>query len=76
MLLVFSPFRFAADFEASVSVTAGRSEDELLAVGLSAHLEGPQPWVASGTAWFEFLFVDVRFHVEFGGSPAPRPRRT
>jgi hypothetical protein len=70
VLLVFSPFSFSAHFEASVSVTAGNSDNELLAVALSAHLEGPKPWYASGQASFDFFGINVPFNIEVGGAAA------
>ena len=74
VLLVFSPFSFAVDFEASVAVTAGSGDHELLAVSLSAHLEGPKPWACSGRAEFTFLDIDVRFEIDVGGNtPAEAP---
>ena len=74
VLLVFSPFSFAVDFEASVAVTAGSGDHELLAVSLSAHLEGPKPWACSGRAEFTFLDIDVRFEIDVGGdTPAEAP---
>ncbi|MCI0636352.1 MAG: hypothetical protein L0206_20920, partial [Actinobacteria bacterium] len=76
VLLVFSPFAFIADFHASVDVTAGSSDNELVAVSLTARLEGPKPWFASGTAEFDFFGIDVPFHVEVGGSaPDEAPPR-
>jgi hypothetical protein len=71
VLLVFSPFAFVVDFEASVTVTAGSGEHELLAVDLSAHLEGPKPWYATGHASFDFLGIDVPFEIEVGASSPP-----
>ncbi len=68
VLLVFSPFAFVADFHAGVSVTAGDSDRELLAVSLAAHLEGPQPWYATGRASFDFFGLDVAFELEVGGA--------
>ena len=74
VLLVFSPFAFIVDFEASVTVTAGSGDHELFHVSLSAHLEGPTPWYATGHARFEFLLVDVRFDIEVGDrSPDEAP---
>jgi hypothetical protein len=74
VLLVFSPFAFVVDFEASVSVTAGSGDHELFAVSLSAHLEGPKPWYATGHARFTFLTIDVKFEIEVGGDqPAQAP---
>jgi hypothetical protein len=68
VLLVFSPFAFIVDFHASVAVTAGDGDKELLAVSLAAHLEGPKPWYATGTASFDFFGLDVSFDVEVGGA--------
>jgi hypothetical protein len=70
VLLVLTPFSFAADFQVSVTVTAGSSDREVTAIWLSAHLEGPKPWYATGTARFDFFGIDVPFHVEFGGPAA------
>ena len=72
VLLVFSPFSFTVDFEASVAVTAGSGDHELLAVSLAAHLEGPQPWACSGHARFTFIGIDVGFEFDVGGNV---PRR-
>jgi hypothetical protein len=69
VLLVLTPFSFVADFEASVAITAGTGDHELLAVSLAAHLEGPDPWACSGSARFTFLGIDVRFEIDVGGSP-------
>jgi len=68
VLLNFSPFSFVATFAAGVTITAGSSDNELLAVELSARLEGPDPWAASGTARFRFLGVNVSFEFAVGGS--------
>lgn len=68
VLLVLAPFSFSASLYAGVSVTAGSSDKELLAVGLSAHLEGPKPWIVSGTAEFDFFGLNVTFAVSFGGA--------
>ncbi len=74
VLLVFSPFSFSVDFEASVAVTAGSGDHELLAVSLTAHLGGPKPWACSGSAQFTFLDIDVRFEIDVGGNtPAEAP---
>ena len=71
VLLVFSPFSFTVDFEASVAVTAGSGDHELLAVSLAAHLEGPQPWACSGHARFTFIGIDVGFEFDVGGNVPP-----
>jgi hypothetical protein len=68
VLLNFSPFSFVATFAAGVTITAGSSDNELLAVELSARLEGPDPWAASGTARFRFLGINVSFEFAVGGS--------
>jgi hypothetical protein len=68
VLLVLSPFAFSAGFHASVSVTAGSGDNELLAVSLSAHLDGPKPWYATGRASFDFFGIDVAFDFEVGGA--------
>jgi hypothetical protein len=68
VLLVFSPFAFVADFRAGVAVTAGDGDRELLAVELEAHLEGPKPWFATGSARFDFFGIDVKFELEVGGA--------
>jgi hypothetical protein len=74
VLLVFSPFSFSVDFEASVAITAGSGDHELLAVSLAAHLEGPKPWACSGHANFTFLGIDVGFEFDVGGNaPAEAP---
>jgi hypothetical protein len=72
VLLVLTPFSFSAGFDASVTVTAGSSDRELTSIWVSAHLEGPKPWFATGTASFSFFGIDVPFHVEFGGPTAPQ----
>lgn len=64
VLLVFSPFSFTAAMQLSVSVSAG--DNELLAVDLSAQLDGPAPWYTCGYARFDFFGIDVRFDFEFG----------
>ena len=76
VLLVLSPFSLQADFEASVAVTAGSGDHELLAVSLSAHLEGPAPWACSGSARFAFLGIDVRFEIDVGANPPAQAPRT
>jgi hypothetical protein len=68
VLLVFSPFKFVADFHASVSVTAGDGDKELIAVSLAAHLEGPEPWYVTGRASFDFFGIDVKFELDVGGA--------
>ncbi len=70
VLLVLAPFSFSAGFHASVSVTAGSSDKELLAVSLSAHLDGPKPWSATGQASFDFFGIEVAFDFEVGGAAA------
>ncbi len=75
VLLVFSPFSFAADAHAQVEVTAGSTE--LIVAELAVHLEGPQPWYATAYGRFEFLGVGVRFDIAIGGAAGAEapPRR-
>src|SRR5262249_42544423 len=77
VLLQFSPFELVADFVASVAITAGDDDKELLSASLTARLEGPQPWFATGTASFDLLGLDVAFDVAVGSSapPALPPRQ-
>src|SRR5262249_15287487 len=77
VLLQFSPFELVADFVASVGITAGDGDKELVSASLTAHLEGPQPWLATGTASLDLLGIDVEFDVAFGASapPALPPRQ-
>ncbi len=74
VLLVFSPFAIIADLSAGVSVSAG--DRELFGVHLSVALEGPQPWLASGRAEFEFFGIGVDFAFDIGhhavGAPPGR----
>jgi uncharacterized protein DUF6603 len=66
VLLVFSPFAFVVDTGAKVSVTAGGAD--LVHADLTIHLEGPKPWYATGSGDVDFLGLDVRFDVTFGGA--------
>lgn len=68
VLLQFDPFAIIADMYASVGVYSGNKE--LMGVHLSAHLEGPKPWYASGIASFKFFGIKINFSVEVG-SKAP-----
>ncbi|HEY7075039.1 MAG TPA: DUF6603 domain-containing protein, partial [Solirubrobacteraceae bacterium] len=72
VLLRFSPFEIRADASAGVGVYSG--EKELLGVSLSVHLEGPEPWYASGDAEFKFFGVNVKFDFAVGGHAPPEPR--
>jgi hypothetical protein len=69
VLLQFSPFLFVAEASAGVGVYAGNRE--LMGVSLDLHLEGPDPWYASGSARFTFFIVKVRFAFAVGGRAAP-----
>lgn len=77
VLLVFVPFSFVADFYASVAITAGSSDRELLAVSLGARLEGPEPWYTTGYASFDFLGIGVRFEFAAGAAASveAKPRQ-
>jgi hypothetical protein len=72
LLLVLKPLKFLARATAGVSVSAG--DRELFGVQLTARLEGPQPWYATGTAVFNFFGLDVDFGFEIGGQPGGAPR--
>jgi hypothetical protein len=61
-----------ADASAGVGVYA--NDKELLGVSLSVHLEGPQPWYASGDATFKFFGVNVKFDFAVGGHAPPELR--
>jgi hypothetical protein len=68
VLLVFSPFSFSAGIHAGVAITAGSGDKELLAVDLSARLEGPEPWHATGRASFDFFGLNASIEIEIGGT--------
>ena len=68
VLLVFSPFSFTAGLHAGVAITAGSGDKELLAVDLSAQLEGPEPWHATGRASFDFFGLNASIDIEIGGT--------
>lgn len=72
VLLRFAPFALVADASAGVGVYAGSKE--LMGVQLDVHLEGPQPWYASGYARFTFFGVRVTFDVTVGGHAPPQVR--
>ena len=72
VLLVFKPFKIVAGASAGVSISAG--EKELFGVRLRAHLEGPEPWYATGRATFTFFGLDVDFGFDIGTRPGGEPR--
>jgi hypothetical protein len=72
VLLRFAPFLILAEASAGVGVYA--NDKELLGVSLTVHLEGPQPWYASGNARFKFFGIDVKFDFAVGGHAPPEPR--
>ncbi len=72
VLLIFSPFRIVADMSAGVGIYAGNKE--LMGVDLAAHLEGPEPWFASGYASFKFFGLKVEFAIEVGGQAVGEPK--
>ncbi len=71
VLLIFSPFRIVADMAAGVGIYAGGKE--LMGVDLAAHLDGPEPWFASGHASFKFFGLKVAFELEVGGRAGGEP---
>lgn len=72
ILLQFNPFAIIADIAAAVGVYSG--DKELMGVYLAAHLEGPKPWFASGTAEFKFFGIKVKFNVEVGSKAPDEPK--
>lgn len=72
VLLIFSPFKIVADMSAGVGIYSG--DKELMGVDLAAHLEGPEPWYASGQASFKFFGLKVEFDLEVGGKAAGEPK--
>ena len=72
VLLVLKPFKLVARATAGVSISAG--DKELLGVDLSARLEGPEPWFATGYASFTFFGFDVDFGFEIGSQAGGEPR--
>ena len=45
-----------------------------MGVDLAAHLEGPEPWYASGHASFKFFGLKVQFDLEVGGKAPGEPK--
>ena len=66
VLFQFSPFKFIARIYAMVEIKAGSMT--LLSIKLDLQLEGPTPWIASGTGSFSILFfeISVSFRVQWG----------
>ncbi len=66
VLFQFSPFHIDAHCWARLAVRAGDSD--LLSLSLDFRLQGPTPWIATGTASFKILFfkVSVEFEKRFG----------
>lgn len=69
VLIVFSPFSIVTDIGAGIGVYA--NDKELMGVDLQVHLEGPEPWYASGKAEFKFFGIKVKFKIELGGKQLP-----
>ena len=65
ILLRFNPFLIITDASAGVGVFA--ENKEITGVNLSVHLEGVDPWYATGNASFKFFFVKVKFQFTVGG---------
>jgi hypothetical protein len=72
VLLVLKPFKIVAGATAGVSISAG--DKEMLGVDLTARLEGPEPWYATGRATFTFFGFDVEFGFEIGDRAGGEPR--
>lgn len=59
-LFYFSPFHFVVSISGGVTVRF--KGHKLASIRLRLELSGPAPWNAQGTAKFEILFWDVKFH--------------
>jgi hypothetical protein len=68
VLFQFSPFKFIADFGASVALR--RHSSVIMSIHVSGQLSGPKPWDAKGSASVSFFFfsISVPFHVTWGDS--------
>jgi hypothetical protein len=76
-LVRWSPtFYFEIDLSAGVSLFA--FGESFASVDLSLHLEGPGPWIASGSASISLLFFDVDLDIPRivwgSGDPTPPPQ--
>lgn len=76
VLIQFDPFKFQADFHASVQLKRGSTN--LFKVKVEGSLAGPRPLHVRGKATFEIFWCD--FSVGFNktlvsGEPPPRPER-
>jgi hypothetical protein len=69
-------FHFEIDLSAGVSLYA--FGESFASVDLSLHLEGPGPWIASGSASLSLLFFDVDLDIPRivwgSGDPTPPPQ--
>ncbi|HTE29599.1 MAG TPA: DUF6603 domain-containing protein [Chryseolinea sp.] len=68
VLFQFSPFKFIAEFGASVALR--RHSSLIMSIHVSGQLSGPKPWDARGEASVSFFFfsISVPFHVTWGDS--------
>ncbi|WP_339711912.1 DUF6603 domain-containing protein [uncultured Kriegella sp.] len=66
VLFQFSPFKFIANIRAGIEIKLGSTT--LFSISLEFELQGPTPWIASGTASFKILFftIKVKFKKTFG----------
>lgn len=72
-LVRFEPFHFEIDISAGVSLYA--FDTSFASVELRLHLEGPGPWVASGSASLSLLAYDVDFdlpRITWGEGPVSK----
>jgi hypothetical protein len=74
-IIYFSPFRFRADFHASLALELlGR---RIAGVSITAHFSGPGHWELVGSLTIEILWWDVDVHIELEwGDPLPEPLAT
>ena len=66
VLFQFSPFKFIAGIRAGIKIMLGSTT--LFSIELAFELQGPTPWIASGTASFKILFftIKVKFKKTWG----------
>ncbi|MFN0123865.1 MAG: DUF6603 domain-containing protein [Blastocatellia bacterium] len=74
VLIQFDPFKFIAEFQASIQLKRGSRN--LFKVKLEGSLSGPRPLHVRGKASFEIFWVDISFSFSktlLSGQPPPLP---
>lgn len=74
-LFQFDPFMFMFDIEAGMAVKCGSWT--LMSIDVKLSLSGPQPWRASGSAKFKFIFIPIKvsFDIEWGRKRQELPKK-